>query len=133
MADLNVFSFTGRLTKDAEYRTLASGKGLLTAQVAINTGYGEYKKTLFIKAQQWGESGQKVVQYLGKGQLVSACGELSLSKWTSQAGKEYTDIVVDTRSIQILGPSQKSAASSYGQPAASPSQEADPGVPGFNF
>lgn len=102
MADLNAFSFTGRLTRDARITTLASGKQLLTADVAINTGYGDYKKTLYVKVQQWGSSGANIVQYLTKGKLVSATGELSRNEWQNNEGKTYVDFVVDVRSIQML-------------------------------
>lgn len=102
MADLNQFCFTGRLTQDATFRTLASGKPILTANVAVNTGFGQYKKALFIKVQQWGDSGERIVQYLTKGKPVAASGELSKSEWTSKEGKQYVDFVVDVRSIQLL-------------------------------
>lgn len=102
MADINAFAFTGRLTKDAEYKTLASGKGLLVANVAINTGFGDYKKTLYVKVQQWGESGQNIAKYLTKGTLVASVGEVSLNSWTNQEGKTYTDVQIDVRSIQLL-------------------------------
>lgn len=102
MADINAFAFTGRLTKDAEYKTLASGKGLLVANVAINTGFGDYKKTLYAKVQQWGESGQNIAKYLTKGTLVASVGEVSLNSWTNQEGKTYTDVQIDVRSIQLL-------------------------------
>lgn len=102
MADINSFAFTGRLTKDAEYKTLASGKGLLVANVAINTGFGDYKKTLYAKVQQWGESGQNIVKYLTKGALVGSVGEVSLNSWTSQEGKQYTDVQIDVRFLNIL-------------------------------
>lgn len=102
MADLNSFSFTGRLTSDASFRTLASGKGILTANVAVNTGYGDYKKTLFIKVQQWGDNGKNVVQYLKKGNLVAGTGEMSRSEWDSSDGIKHVDFVVDVRVIQML-------------------------------
>lgn len=101
--DLNSFAFTGRLTQDATVRTLASGKKVLTANVAVNTGYGEYKKTLFIKVQQWGDSGDKIVSYLTKGSLVSGQGELSRNEWTTGDGVSKVDFVVDVRSIQLMG------------------------------
>lgn len=102
MADINSFAFTGRLTKDAEYKTLASGKGLLVANIAINTGFGDYKKTLYAKVQQWGESGQNIAKYLTKGTLVGGVGEVSLNSWTSQEGKQYTDVQIDVRFLNIL-------------------------------
>lgn len=102
MADLNSFAFTGRCTQDASVRTIASGKKILTVNVAVNTGFGDYKKTLFIKVQMWGERGEKIVSYLKKGQMIAGCGELSRSEWTSKEGKQYVDFVVDSNNIQLL-------------------------------
>lgn len=101
MSDLNNFCFTGRLTKDAEFKTLATGKGLLVANVAINTGYGDYKKTLFAKVQQWGDAGSKIAQYLKKGTEIASSGELSTNVWTGNDGVSRTDILIDVRSIQF--------------------------------
>lgn len=103
MSDINRFVATGRLTADASVRTLASGKSVMTMNVAINTGYGDYKKTLFVKVQQWGDSTKNVVNYLKKGNLVGIDGELSRSEWTTKDGATMVDFVVDVRSVQILG------------------------------
>lgn len=103
MSDLNAWSVTGRLTRDAEYRMLASGKALLSCGVAINTGWGEYKKTTFAKINQWGEKGAKLCQYLKKGKLVAATGVLTVSVWHGKDGKEHTELVLDTSNIQLLG------------------------------
>lgn len=108
MADLNSFTFTGHLTQDASIRTLASGKKVLTANAAINTGYGDYKKTLYIKVQQWGDHGEKLLPYLKKGQLIGGQGEMSRAEWQSKEGKQYVDFVVDCLSIQLLGSKQTS-------------------------
>lgn len=102
MADLNNFAFTGRCTQDATIRDLASGKKVLSVNVAINTGYGDYKKTLFIKVQMWGERGEKIVDYLKKGQVIAGQGEMSRSEWTNKEGKTYVDFVVDVGSIQLF-------------------------------
>lgn len=108
MADLNSFNFTGRLTQDASIRTLASGTKVLSANVAINTGFGEHKKTLFVKVQQWGERGEKIVQYLTKGTLIACQGEVSRSEWESKEGNKNVDIVVDVPNIQMLSTGNKS-------------------------
>ena len=103
MADLNCYCFTGRLTQDASVRTLATGKKVLTANVAVNSGFGEYKKTLYIKVQQWGERGDKIVDMLKKGQMITANGELSRSEWENKDHKTYVDFVVDVPNIQLIG------------------------------
>ena len=106
MSDLNSFTFTGRLTQDASIRTLASGKKVLTANAAVNTGFGEYKKTLYIKVQQWGDRGENLIPYLKKGQLIGGQGEMSRSEWQNKEGRQYVDFVVDCLSIQLLGSKQ---------------------------
>lgn len=102
MSDINAFVFTGRLTKDATMRTLATGKKLLVADVAINTGYGDFKKTLFIKVQMWGDRGEKILPYLKKGQLIGTNGELSRNEWGDE-GNKRVDLVVDIMNMNLLG------------------------------
>lgn len=103
MSDLNSWAITGRLTRDADYRVLASGKPLLTCSVAVNTGWGEYKKTVFVKVQQWGERGANLKPYLTKGKLIGVSGSLSVNVWQGKDGVEHNDLVIDTSSIQLLG------------------------------
>ena len=110
MADINCFAFTGRLTKDASIRTLASGKKVLTADVAVNTGFGEYRKTLYIKVQQWGDRGENIIQFLKKGQFIGGTGELSRNEWGDEGNKKV-DFVVDVISIQLLGSKPQSSTS----------------------
>ncbi len=113
MADLNCLSITGNLSKDAEYKTLPSGKGVLECNVACNTGYGDYKKTLWLKVQQWGESGKKVQPYLKKGIKVSCCGELQLQEWESkQDGAIHTTAILTTMGIQIISKKENGSSSS---------------------
>lgn len=103
MADLNSWSITGRLTKDAEYRVLAGGKALLSCGIAVNTGWGEHRKTTFAKVNQWGEKGANLCKYLTKGKLIAATGTLTTSSWQGRDGKEHTELVLDTNAIQLLG------------------------------
>lgn len=110
MADINCFAFTGRLTKDASIRTLASGKKVLTADVAVNTGFGEYRKTLYIKVQQWGDRAEKLIPYLKKGQFIGGTGEVSRNEWGDEGNKKV-DFIVDVLSIQLLGSKPQNSSS----------------------
>lgn len=102
MSDINVFTITGRLTKDGNTRQLVSGKSVTVADVAVNTGYGDYKKTLFVKVQIWGDRGEKIAKYLTKGQLIGCSGELSRNEWGTDGNKKV-DFVLDAGTIQLLG------------------------------
>ena len=101
MADLNNWSITGRLTADAEYKTLASGKNLLVMNVAVNTGFSEYAKTTFVKVQQWGDRGGKIVDYLRKGTLIACSGELSTNEWSTREGEKRVDLQITINSLQF--------------------------------
>ena len=112
MADINSFTFTAHITQDASIRTLATGKKILSVSAAINTGYGDYKKTLFVKIQMWGDRGERIVDYLKKGQAVGVTGELGRNEWTSNEGKTYVDFVVDAKDIQLQGSRDRGESSS---------------------
>ena len=113
MADLNSWSITGRLTANAEYKVLASGKGLLTANVAVNTGFGEYQKTTYVKVQQWGERGKNIVQYLNKGNLIACSGELTANEWSTREGEKRIDLQLTVNNIQMLGSKKADATDQH--------------------
>lgn len=113
MADLSNFTFTGRLTRDAEYRTLPTGKGLLTMSVAVNTGFGDYKKTTYYKVQQWGERGAKIAAYLTKGKLVAATGILTTNEYDTKEGVHKTELVVDVPSLSFYDTVSKATSGTY--------------------
>lgn len=102
MADLNMWSLTGRLTRDAEYKVTKTGKGVLSCSVAVNSGWGEYKRTAFVKVNQWGDKGANLLPYLKKGRLIGAAGPLTVNVWTGADGMERHDLVVDTQTISLL-------------------------------
>lgn len=110
--DLNNCCFTGRLTKDAEKRTLPTGKTVVTTDLACNTGYGDYAKTLFVNVQIWGKTGDTLLQYLTKAKQIAVSGELEEQKWTGKAdGKEYHKLVLNcTNNVILLGGGERSTA-----------------------
>lgn len=109
MADLNSLSVTGRLTADATMRTIASGKKVLNVPIAVNTGFGEYKKVLYLKVQQWGDKGEKLCPYLKKGSLIAAQGELSRNEWSDSSRTLHVDLVLDSFNIQLLNSNTNTA------------------------
>lgn len=101
MSDLNSWSITGRLTKDASFMTVGTGKPLLTMDVAVNTGFGDSKKTTYVKVNMWSDRGEKIVSYLKKGTLVAVAGQLSVDTWTGKAGDQHQDLVLTTFNVDF--------------------------------
>lgn len=104
MADLNVCTFTGHLTKDATIDVVgAKGTQITKFDIANNTGFGTYAKTNFFHVQIWGKAGAAVVQYLTKGKQVAVTGTLENDKWTGQDGQSHDSWKLTANSVTLLG------------------------------
>lgn len=110
MADLSSYAFTGRLGADAQVKKTPNGKTYMEMSVAVTTGYGDYKKTLWIKVKQWGERVNNIVNIFTKGALISACGEPSINEWDGKDGAHHANLEVNCMNVQILS-SKKQADS----------------------
>ena len=111
MADINNCTFSGRLVRDAEKKTLPSGTGLVTFDIANNTGFGEYEKVMYVTINLWGKSGDNLFQYLTKGKAVGVWGELEVQKWTSKHdGSNQSKLVLNCSNVRFLGSSQTSSS-----------------------
>lgn len=117
MSDLNVCSFTGRLTRDAEIK-LVGAKQTPCCQFAIanNTGYGQYENTSYFDVQLWGSSGQNLVQWLKKGQPVAVSGELTQNNWVDQQGVKHTNFRLSANKITLLNSRQSKESKQGDEP-----------------
>lgn len=102
MSDINNFNFTGRLTKDAVVKSTPNGKKCLEMDVANNIGYGDYKKTVWLKVKMWGDRAVNIAPIFTKGALVGGFGELSLDEWEGKDGDKHTNVVVVVNNVQLL-------------------------------
>lgn len=107
MADVNSWAFTGRLGADAQIKSTPNGKTYMEMSAAVTIGYGQYKKTLWVKVKQWGDRTKDLAGMFTKGALIGGAGELSTNTWTDKDGKERTDLEVTCNSIQILSSKKK--------------------------
>lgn len=97
---INVFTFAGRVGRDAEIRYTAGGKPVLGFAVAVDVGYGENKSTMWVDCSLWGERGEKLAYYLTKGSIVTVTGEASLQIYQSQ-GQERTKRACRVNDVQL--------------------------------
>ena len=100
---LNVWSFTGRLGRDAEIRYLPSGTQVLGFSVAVEVGYGDKKTTIWTSCSLFGERGGKLVQYLTKGKQVAVSGEINLRDVQDQDGGNRSTLEVRVDKVEMIG------------------------------
>jgi len=73
---MNNFSAMGRIGKDAVVRHTASGEPVAGWSLAVDSGYGEKKQTLWIDCSLWGKRAESLSEYIRKGAQLGVTGEL---------------------------------------------------------
>jgi single-strand DNA-binding protein len=96
----------GRLTRDAQVRTLDNGKEVVSFSVAVNDSYkdkaGERKElTEYFNCAYWISMG--VAKVLTKGALVELTGRVSASAWNGKDGKLHAGLNFHTSNIKLHG------------------------------
>ncbi len=99
------FNDTGRIGRDAVTRTTQSAKQVTGFALAVDSGYGDNKQTLWLDCSGWGERYAKLAPHLLKGSQVHVVGELGTRE---HEGKTY--ITVRVADIRLLGSKPAGAA-----------------------
>ena len=85
---MNKVLLTGRLTRDPEMRSLASGKNVTTFTVASNEFIGGGReKAEYHPVVTWDRLAEIAGTYLGKGQQVAIEGRLQTRSWDDDRGQ----------------------------------------------
>lgn len=95
-------SFNGSLGRNAEVKTVGDNK-VTKFSVANNTGYGDKKKTVWVDCDLWGNRGEKLANYLMKGQAVLVYGEIELHEYQAKDGANKAQLRCRVSDIELIG------------------------------
>jgi single-strand DNA-binding protein len=105
---MNKVLLTGRLTRDPELRSLASGSSVATFAVATNEYRGNGKERAeYHNVVVWDRLAQVCGQYLGKGQQVAIEGRLQTRQWDDDRGQRHWKTEVVATSVEMLSGRRK--------------------------
>jgi len=110
---INAFTASGRLGSDMEVSYTPSGKCIGSVNIAVESGWGDNKKTSWVTLKVLGERAQKLSQYLTKGSQVSFTGEFVYEEWEKDGVKRGKPVVI-VRDFQL--PSNQHQQGNYQQP-----------------
>lgn len=94
MAAFNRVIIVGNLTRDPEYRNLASGQAVCRLGLATNRQFKNkqtgsmVQEVCYIDVDVWGAQAESCRQYLQKGRPVLVEGRLKLDSWDDQSGQK---------------------------------------------
>jgi len=97
---MNKAILVGRLTKDPELRSTASGIPVCSFTMACDRRFvkqGEERKADFINCIAWQKSAESIAQYFKKGHRIALEGSIQTRSWTDNEGKNRysTEVVVE--------------------------------------
>ena len=102
---MNKVILIGRLTKDPELRTIASGNATTSFTIAVNRNFtnqnGE-READFINVVIWDKQAENVAKYLTKGRLVAVEGRIQTRNYDNNEGKKVYVTEVVALSVQFL-------------------------------
>jgi len=83
---MNCCLFAGRLVKDCEVRQTQAGKSVGNYTLAVDDGYGDNKRTLFLNCVHW--NCEKIAQYLIKGKAIIVRGKIQQREYQDKDGQQ---------------------------------------------
>lgn len=92
----------GHLTKDIETAFTTTGTEYAKSGIAVNSGYGDKVKVMFIDFTAWGKTAQFLAKNFKKGQCILIEGELQLDTWEKDSKKHYKH-TVNVSSVNFAG------------------------------
>ena len=93
----------GNVGRDSEVRTTQSGKSNASWSVACDTGFGDKKKTTWVRCTMWGERGEKLSAYIKKGTKIVVTGEPTINEYVGKDGITKTSLELRVSEVKLMG------------------------------
>jgi single-strand DNA-binding protein len=113
---MNQVNVIGRLGADIELRYTPAGKAVTELNLAVDDGWGENKKTVWLGVTVWGATAELAAKALSKGSRVGITGRLSQEEWEGKDGKKQRKTKVTCQDMHLLEPKRDN------QPAPQPTR-----------
>lgn len=109
---MNKFIGVGRLTAAPEVRYTQTGKTVASFTIAIDSGYGDNKRTDFIPVVVWGKTAEAVGNNLDKGRKILAEGRLQIRSYETTDGQKRRIAEVVAQNVEFLDSKQSGGSGS---------------------
>jgi single-strand DNA-binding protein len=125
---MNRVVLTGRLTRNPETRSLASGKTVTTFSVATNDYRGGTEKAEYHPVVTWERLAEICGQFLAKGSLVCIEGRLQTRQWEDDAKQRHWKTEIVASAVEMLSGKRKK---DYAAESAAQALEAQAAAMGY--
>lgn len=96
----------GNLTRDPQTREFTAANGdkrtVCNFDLAVDTGFGDNKKTHFVRISVWGKAGEACAKYLAKGRKVYVKGIPTANAYLNKDGQPAGQIQISADEVEFL-------------------------------
>jgi single-strand DNA-binding protein len=115
---MNNLNAVGNIGSDAEVRFTKEGTAIASFSFALSSGYGDKKKTTWLRCSIIGKRGETLAPMLTKGSQVAITGEISLNEYVAKDGSNKSSLECLVNNVTLLGkkdtaPKEASKANAY--------------------
>jgi single-strand DNA-binding protein len=121
---MNSWNVIGRAGKDAVLRHTPNGKQVLAFSLAVDSGFGDSKQTVWVDCSLWGQRGERLAEYIHKGDQVGVTGEVGTREYN---GKTY--VTLNVQDVTLTGGKRDAPKSEPAKPVATPREEFEDSIP----
>jgi single-strand DNA-binding protein len=127
--DMNHIIVIGRLVRDVELRSTASGTQIGGFSLAVRYTYKQddgsrKEETSFFNCTAFGKTAENLAQYVKKGHRVGIEGRLKQETWETSEGKKQSAVKIMVERFHFLQPKNADAGTQ-----SAPQSEAPQGEP----
>ena len=92
---------SGNLVRDFSLKTTNTGKSIGKMTVAINKGWGDNKKTIYLDVDIWGKTAE-ACQRLGQGSKIIVRGDMDEDKWEGKDGTKRSKLKLVAQEVEFV-------------------------------
>lgn len=126
---MNTCFFSGRITADPDTRYTKQGTPVSNFTLAVDSGFGEHKRTDFPRFVLWKR--ENLVQHLTKGKAITVMAELQERKYQDKNGNDRKAMEFVVRDVEFQQGSPKGGQQGQQHPGSEAKTE--PQQPGPQF
>lgn len=111
---------TGNCGRDVDSAYTPNGKLFAKVSVAVEVGYGEYKRTEWVNVTVWGDKqAENFGKFVQKGTRLRVKGEPKVNTWIGKDGEAHASLELTCHEFSILKngkPKEEEDSTPYDEP-----------------
>ncbi|EFE8657899.1 single-stranded DNA-binding protein [Escherichia coli] len=105
---LNSITLGGNVGNDCETRFTSNGKAIGSFSLAVQQGYGDNKRAMWVTCLILGDRATKLAEHIRKGDHLVVSGRLDVRDWEGQDGRKNKSVEVVVSEIEFMSGNKRS-------------------------